>query len=144
MVKAARAHDGASTAGVKSKIGAHASQKCRLGSTTHVRAVWLAGTIAAAPASPGEEGPLRNEGHEHTEGGLNSQTVRSIAPVFQKPDRLKPLSINQLTSDFLTRFPSVRTKRTEEQPRRPRIGRSYAILSIQRYAFAIRSQESHA
>ena len=43
-----------------------------LGVARHVWAIWLARTIAAAPASPAEEQPLRNEGHEHEEVGLNS------------------------------------------------------------------------
>jgi len=43
-----------------------------LGVARHVWAIWLAGTIAAAPASPAEEEPLRNEGREHEEVGLNS------------------------------------------------------------------------
>jgi hypothetical protein len=100
VVKAARAHDGASAAGVKSKIGALASEKRRRGRRQTGVGDLFTGTIAPAPASPGEEQAGRKRG-ARTEKARRKFIYRSGDRAHVSVvNRLKPQSFDQLKHDF--------------------------------------------
>jgi hypothetical protein len=127
LVKAARAHDGASAACVKSKmvllpLRNHAPTLRRgLGHTDRAnRRSSLAGrlllVLATLTVGPGisafaQEEPVTAQGHEREELGVNTFTAPSIERIFEQLDKLKPLPFVQLWRDLPQASPAIREQK---------------------------------
>jgi hypothetical protein len=126
MVKAARAHDGASGAGVKSKIerlptrnhrrawpgGDSYCSTAQMAAAGALFSILLVAEAVILPSSAiAQEEPITEEKYEREELGVNPYTAPPIARVFQQLDKLKPLPFEQVRRDFPRASPASREQK---------------------------------